>query len=78
MRTFLIVAGAMWFTLAWLMLLSLALAARRRTPLPGTASFTPRQTISDPIPQTEVEVPATSTSDTTVVANYELEPRPLS
>jgi hypothetical protein len=35
MRTFLILSGAAWLTLAWWMLLSLALVARWRMPLPA-------------------------------------------
>jgi hypothetical protein len=75
MRTFLIVAGAVWFTLACVMVFSLAFAARRRTPLPGAALAESCPAVSDSIPQ--AEIPASNTSDTTVVANYELEPRPL-
>lgn len=33
MRTFLVVAGLVWIALAWVMLLSLARAARRDVPL---------------------------------------------
>ena len=76
MRTFLIVAGAVWFILAWVMLLSLALAARRRAPLPEMITDTTRQPILDSTPKREVA--PTTTSDTTVVASYELEPRPMS
>jgi hypothetical protein len=55
MRTILIVAGAAWFILAWIAVLSLARAARRRTPsLPPTAWPFDR---SDPFSSPEDEPP---------------------